>query len=377
MYEWRLELLFKYAGNDLNKWQNAIWSKIQTYDGNWGIITYVDNNRFIMDVHNKDIHINFSEKIVQFSWHELHYNFKDIEFSPILLENLYEYFNSQNCDVYLNPRSYKLLEEEYQNFEQHDQMEQRSFDEETIERIESDLLNDDDFLNSDEYERELSNFLSSDDYLDSADNHRKYLEEEYFNHQSIPWEDELDDFSQDPSYLLGELEKLLSKLKFREADDYYYYECSEYLSLEAYQNKRNLFLPNLKQSLFSQLEKLLSGFEFHEADSYYYHECSEYISYEVYQNKRNQFLQNLKQSLFLQLEDLFIQDDYKNADKFYADACSEYINTEEYHHKKKLFGEKKRTSLLEELNKLFEKDFLVANDFYQNHCFPFISPVEY
>ncbi|NMF61144.1 UvrD-helicase domain-containing protein [Pseudanabaena yagii] len=377
MYEWRLELLFKYAGNDLNKWQNAIWSRIQTYDGDWGIITYVDNNRFIMDVHKKDIHINFSGKIVQFSWHELHYNFKDIEFSPILLENLYEYFNSQNCDVHLNSRSYKLLEEEYQNFEQHEQMEQRAFDQKTIERIESDLLNDDDFLNSDEYERELSNFLSSDDYLDSADNYRKYLEEEYFNHQSIPWEDGLDDFSQDLSYLLSELEKLLSELKFSEADDYYYHECSEYISHEIYQNKRNQFLSSLRQSLFSQLEKLLSGFEFHEADSYYHHECSEYISYEVYQNKRNQFFQNLKQSLFLQLEDLFIQDDYKNADKFYADACSEYINTEEYHHKKKLFWEKKRASLLEELNELFEKDFLVANDFYQNHCFPFISPVEY
>jgi hypothetical protein len=55
MYEWRLELLFKYAGNDLSKWQSAIWSKIQTYDGDWGVITYVDNNRFIMDVHKKDM----------------------------------------------------------------------------------------------------------------------------------------------------------------------------------------------------------------------------------------------------------------------------------------------------------------------------------
>ena len=396
MYEWRLELLFKYAGNDLSKWQNAIWSKIQTYDGNWGIITHIDNNRLIIDTHKKDIHVSFSGKITQFSWHELHYNFKDIEFFPILLNNLHEYFNSQNCDVYLNPRSYKLLEEEYQNFEKQDQIEQRSLDEEaiesiefgllndddyiysheqnqieqissdeetiegiesdllsnddylysdederevsyfhaypddeeTIERIESDLLNSDDYLYSDDYERELAYFLASQD--DSyQDNHRKYLEEEYINQQSISWEEELEDHSKDASYLLSELEELLSEFDFKEADHYYYYECSEYLS------------------------------------------------YEAYQNKRNNFLQNLRQSLFSQLENLFIQDDYKNADRFYEDDCSEHINIEEYQQVKRLFLEKKRTSLLEELNQLLEKSFLETNDFYQNQCIPFISQVEY
>jgi DNA helicase IV len=333
MYEWRLELLFKYAGNDLSKWQNAILSKIQTYDGGWGIIIYVDNNRFIMDVHKKDIHINFSGKIVQFSWHELHYNFKDIEFSPILLKNLHEHFNSQNCDIYLNPRSYKLLEEEYQNFEkQHhtNKIEQRSLDEETIERIESDLLSGDDYLYSDDYEREMLHFHAS------QDNYRKYLEEEYINQQSISSEEEF-----------SELEKLLDAP------------------------------PKNASYLLSELEKLLSEFDFYEADHYYHYECSGYLSHEAYQNKRNYFLQNLRHSLFAQLENLFIQDEYKNADEFYEDHCSEYISIEEYQQKKYLFWEKKRTSLLEELNELLEKNFLAANDFYQNQCIPFISQVEY
>jgi len=129
--------------------------------------------------------------------------------------------------------------------------------------------------------------------------------------------------------------------------------------------------------LLSELEALLSGFEFYEADHYYYYECSEYLSCEAYQNKRNHFLQNLKQSLFLQLENLFIQDDYKNADRFYEDDCSEHINIEEYQQIKRLFWEKKRTSSLEELNELLEKNFLGANDFYQNQWIPFISQVEY
>jgi DNA helicase-4 len=341
MYEWRLELLFKYASNDLSKWQNAIWSKIQMYDGNWGTITYVDNNQFIMDVHKKDIHINICGKIVQISWHELHYNFKDIEFSSILLKNLHEYFNSQNCDVYLNPRSYKLLEEEYQNFEQQDQIEQISLDEEVIESIEFDLFNDDDIysdeknkieqISSDEatIERIESDLLNSDDYLYSDGYERESSQDDYYQREYLEEEEELDDYSRDASYLL------------------------------------------------SELEALLSGFEFYEADHYYYYECSEYLSYEAYQNKRNHFLQNLRQSLFSQLENLFIQDDYKNADKFHEDDCSEHINIEEYQQIKRLFLEKKRTSLLEELNQLLEKNFLEANDFYQNQCIPFISQVEY
>ena len=108
-----------------------------------------------------------------------------------------------------------------------------------------------------------------------------------------------------------------------------------------------------------------------------YYECSEYISHEAYQNKRSHFLQNLRQSLFAQLENLFIQDDYKKADRFYENDCSEYINIEEYHQRKYLFWEKKRTSLLEELNELLEKNFLAVNDFYQNQCIPFISQVDY
>ncbi len=249
----------------------------------------------------------------------MHYNFKDIEFSPILLKNLHEHFNSQNCDIYLNPCSYKLLEEEYQNFEKQDhtnQIEQRSLDEETIERIESDLLIGDDYLYSDDYERDLSHFHAS------QDNYRKYLEEEYINQQSISSEDEF-----------SELEKLLDTP------------------------------PKDASYLLSELEKSLSEFKFYEADDYYHYECSEYLSYEDYQNKRNYFLQNLRQSLFAQLENLFIQDDYKNADRFYENDCSEYINIEEYHQIKYLFWEKKRIYLIKELNKLLEKNFLAVNDF--------------
>ena len=113
MHEWRLYLLFKYAGSNLNIWKNAIGTKIQKYNGDWGVIVHINNNnQFITDIHSEDIYIGFSHTILKFSWNELQYYFQDIEFTYDFLIELSIYFNSKNCEDHLNPQILKLLEQE-------------------------------------------------------------------------------------------------------------------------------------------------------------------------------------------------------------------------------------------------------------------------
>lgn len=137
--EWRLDLLFKYAGSNLNRWKNAIGTKIQKYNGDWGVIVHINNNnQFITDVHSEDIYIGFSCTILQFSWHELHYYFQDIEFTYDLLIELSIYFNSEHCKTRLNPQILELLEQEIY-------IESTKDDERIIASIEKQLLYSDDW----------------------------------------------------------------------------------------------------------------------------------------------------------------------------------------------------------------------------------------
>lgn len=335
MYEWRLELLFKYAGSDLSRWQNTVSSKIKDYNGNWGLISYIEkNNHFITDVHSKDIHINFEDAIFKLSWHELHYNVVDIDFSYTLLVELYDYFSDQNCDTYLNPNLYRLLEEEYESFEKDVHLEQTIIDEEVINNIESNLLDGDDYLYIDEDYSKLSAY----------DNHMKYLEENYIEQQSISWEEKSDAQSNNISDLLSELDELLSRFEFHDADHHYFYECSEYLSSEEYQERRNYYFQKLKEQLHSQLHLHLDNFlvqyDFEGADNFYNNNCLEYISFKEY-NEKKQLVWSERKNFFIKLIDDFLEINFLDIDgyypSFYDGQCALFVSLIEYQQRKQNF----------------------------------------
>jgi hypothetical protein len=87
MCEWRLDLLFKYAGNNLTRWRKIVGLPVQNNNGRWGIITYIGGSNIILDVDSKDIYIYLDKKL-QFSWQEFFYNFRDIKLNFDLLDDL-------------------------------------------------------------------------------------------------------------------------------------------------------------------------------------------------------------------------------------------------------------------------------------------------
>ena len=62
MCEWRLDLLFKYAGNNLTRWRKIVGLPVQNNNGRWGIITYIGGSNIILDVDSKDIYIYLDKK---------------------------------------------------------------------------------------------------------------------------------------------------------------------------------------------------------------------------------------------------------------------------------------------------------------------------
>lgn len=102
MYEWRLEIFFKYAFSDLNKWRKIVGLLVQHNDLKWGVVTRIEgNSNVVINIDDKNICVYF-DKLLKFSWQEFFYNFQDIILSTELLIELYEYFIVQDRASRLN-----------------------------------------------------------------------------------------------------------------------------------------------------------------------------------------------------------------------------------------------------------------------------------
>ena len=179
MYKWRLDLLFKYSGNNLTRWRKIVGSQVQNNDGKWGFVTYISgSSNTILDIDSKDVYIYLGNKKLQFSWQEFFYDFKDIQLNFDLLSDLYQYFINEDNYKQSNKDLYSLLQEEY--FKQ-----QNIIDNLIIENIRSERYNSDDeffnqnlenleklektfeneFLNVDNiYQYKYASFLTQQDY---------------------------------------------------------------------------------------------------------------------------------------------------------------------------------------------------------------------
>ena len=160
-----------------------------------------------------------------------------------------------------------------------------------------------------------------------------------------------------------------------------------------------------KQILLKDLREHLER-DFLIADNFYQTECTDHISPEEYENekknaerrKKERQLQRERQERErrrrkkqILLKDLreHIERDFLIADNFYQTQCTAYISPEEYEIEKinaerrkkerqeKARHQKEKQVLLKSLREHIERNFLTADNFYQARCTNHISPKEY
>jgi len=140
-------------------------------------------------------------------------------------------------------------------------------------------------------------------------------------------------------------------------------------TIEVFEENRNLLL--------LELNDFFEAHEFDRAEFFYLNKCQGYISRLEYEEKKKVFLQEIKSYFSAKINEVLARYCFEEADKFYRKECSEYITNKEYQERKNCFLAKKKDLLISELDKFFRDDFLDADEFYHLECQPYISKVEY
>ncbi|WP_223807642.1 UvrD-helicase domain-containing protein [Pseudanabaena sp. UWO311] len=241
MYEWRLEIFFKYAFSDLNKWRKIIGLLVQHNDLKWGVVTRIEgNSNVVINIDDKNICVYF-DKLLKFSWQEFFYNFQDIILSAELLIELYEYFIVQDRASRLNENLYNLLTDEYLQ-------EQIKSDESIIESIRSARYNSDDDLLEMNLRRQVKTDKSiverveSDRYKSDGD----LINDEFLVDKFLERLDNLSSLNEKKLLLTKEINVLFEE-KFLSVDEFYQLKCTSYVPQLEYQHKKQIFIQSWVQ----------------------------------------------------------------------------------------------------------------------------------
>ena len=136
--------------------------------------------------------------------------------------------------------------------------------------------------------------------------------------------------------LLEDLENIFEQ-DFDSSDFFCNLKCSQYISFESYEKQKLDFLKRKKKKdLLGNLEGLLIKYLFIEADELYQSQCKNYINLHEYELKKEPFLRAKRNLLLLELDRIFISSFIK-ADIFYCNELQKYMPQDGYNTKKHNF----------------------------------------